>query len=439
MLTAIRWIFLAILFFLVLFVCASIGLFLFALEDEARVSKPAPADAITVTDAKAFVKRIKIQVESATEGGTVLEVTEQELDQLSQLGTHTFKWLNTDIDIDGTSLIAAMSAQLPENPFGRYLNLGAQIQQSADGIAIDRLTIGPLSVPAGWVLPLGAHLADVLFDEQQASLILEGVNGIDVVGDTVLLSVEPPPDMKAHLKQAVRTLQDLRLPAGEHERVVHYYNLLIDQGALHGDRTESLSVYLHPLIEEAAIRSARGSAVAENRAALWALMIYFSNGGFEMLVGKLVSSQRRLVYSPYDVTLAGRRDLMAHFLASAAITLASQQGISIAAGEFKELLDSGEGGSGFSFVDVAADRAGIQFATVATADEDSALWLQQQLAADNSEVSFFPDTSGLRENLSDGQFREQYGDVESQRYRQEIERIDQRIARLLVYGSPATP
>ena len=433
MLNTLRWIILVTIALLLFAVCTAGALFLYALEEEPLVVRSGPADYATVADGKAFVKRIKIQVEASGVEGTTLTVTEAELDQLSKIGSHTFKWLSTDFDIEGYGINSRMSVQLPQNPFGAYLNLGAQVRPSSDGIGIDRLSMGPLSIPGRWLLPLAAQLADAILRDRQASLLLAGVSGIQIAGDTVLLMVSPPPDAKAHLKQAVRTLQAYRLPAGEEERVTHYYDLLAVEGARARGRSQSLSEYLGPLMAAAKERSLRGSAVAENRAAIWALAIYFSNGGIEALVGKLVSSQRDLVRSPYNVTLAGRQDLMTHFVSSAAITLASQQGISIAAGEFKELLDSGDGGSGFSFVDLAADRAGNQFVALATANEADARMLQNQLLANASEVSFFPDTSGLAEGLSDGQFRQQYGEVDSERYLQQVELIDRRIARTLIY------
>ena len=42
--------------------------------------------------------------------------------------------------------------------------------------------------------------------------------------------------------------------------------------------------------------------------------------------------------------------------------MASSGGAAFSAGEYKELLDSNPYGSGFSFDDLAADRAGIRFA-----------------------------------------------------------------------------
>ncbi len=433
MLNVLRWMFLCLIAFLLLSGTALAGVFLYALEDEPLVPRSAPANHSTVADGKAFVKRIKLEVETAGEDGATLAVSEEELDRLAQIASHTFKWLDTDFDIDGSVVDARASVQVPANPVGGYLNLGARMRSSTDGVRIDRLFMGPLSCSGRWLLPLAAKLADLVMLEERASKILAGVNAVDIDGDSVFLTVSPPPDMKAQLKQAVRTLQAYRLPLGEARRVSHYYDLLVAVAARGNGRSQSLSEYLTPVIAAAATRSVRGSAVAENRAVIWALAIFFSNGGFEALVGQLVSSERSLVRSPYDVTLAARQDLMAHFLSSAAIALASQQGISIAAGEFKELLDSGSGGSGFSFADLAADRAGVQFVARATAGETEARQLQEQLLANAGEAGFFPDVSGLVEGLSDEQFRQRYGEVDSPRYLQQIELIDLRIGRAPIY------
>jgi hypothetical protein len=421
---------LSVLLLPVLVLCIALGLAFYLLEDEPLVQPTAPADFATVDAGKALVKRIKIQVESADERGTALVISRRELDHLAQLGAHTFKWIDMAFDFDSGVIHAIASARLPGNPFGNYLNLEAQIGESAEGVGIDRVSVGPLGFSARWLLPLAARLVDIALPNKQASTLLASVQEIQIVGDTARITVFPPPDVKAQLKQAVRTLQASRFPPGEEERVGHYYGLLVGMGGTPDGSPRSLSAYLIPLMAEASQRSVYTDAVSENRAAIWALVIYFSNGAFETLVGKLVSGQRPLVRSPYGIVLANRQDLMAHFLYSAGITLATQQGIGIAAGEFKELLDSGNGGSGFSFADLAADRAGIDFVNAATASDESARQLQRRIMASDGEADFFPDISGLTEGLSEEQFREQYGSVESERYRQQVERIDRRIAQL---------
>jgi hypothetical protein len=435
MIKALRWIVACAVLLPLIVIAAVVALAYVTLEDAPSVARGAPVDYATVLAGKALLKRIKLQVESAEVNGTTLAVTEEELAQIAQMGSHTFDALDADINFGDNSIDSRVSLQLPSNPFGKYLNLGARIEPSSAGIEFDRLSLGPLSFSGRWLLPLAARMADLLLPNKQASLMLASVRELRLEGSTVLLTVLPPPDVKAQLKQAVRTLQESRFPPGEEERVAHYYNILASLGAQGNRQQYSLDAYLSPLIAEAESRSGLSSAVAENRAAIWALVIYFSNGSFEVLIGKLVSNQRDLVRSPSNITLGGRQDLMAHFLYSAGITLATQQGIGIAAGEFKELLDSGNGGSGFSFADLAADRAGIEFVAAATASESGARQLQQQLMANKGEAAFFPDIAGLAEGLSDAQFREQYGSVESARYRKQVDLIDKRISGLPVYES----
>src|SRR3546814_7296444 len=62
---------------------------------------------------------------------------------------------------------------------------------------------------------------------------------------------------------------------------------------------------------------------------------------------------------PQVVRLHGREDLPKHWTISAALALFLDQKTARAAGWWKELDDSVEGGSGFSFVDLGADMAGI--------------------------------------------------------------------------------
>jgi len=434
MLQVLRWIIVSALLVPALLVTVALALAVYALEEKPLVERNVPVDYATVVAGKSLLKRIKIQVESADDKGTTLLITEDELRHIAQMASHTFARLNADLYFDRASVNSRVSVQMPANPFGAYLNLAVQIGQSSDGIGIDRLSIGSLHVSGRWLLPLTARLADVLLKDKQASALLASVRGFRIEGDTAMLVIVPPPDAKAQLKQAVRVLQASRFPPGEEQRVVHYYDSLVAIGEDQGDRQkQSLGAYMVAVMAEAAKRSAGSSAIVENRAAIWATVIYFSNGAFETLVGKLVSSQRPLVHAPAPVTLGGRGDLMLHFLYSAGITLATQQGIGIAAGEFKELLDSGNGGSGFSFADLAADRAGIRFVTVATASEAAARHLQEKLVASDDEAGFFPDTAGLAEGLSEEQFRQQFGSAESERFRKQLALIDQRIARLPVY------
>ncbi len=101
-------------------------------------------------------------------------------------------------------------------------------------------------------------------------------------------------------------------------------------------------------------------------------------------------------------------------------------------GEFKELLDSSRGGSGFSFVDLAADRAGLAFAERATRSTESAGEFQR-IMAQATEEDYFANFSDLEEGLDQQHFAEQYGDIDSEQYKSIVRLIAQRLSTLLLY------
>ena len=92
-----------------------------------------------------------------------------------------------------------------------------------------------------------------------------------------------------------------------------------------------------------------------------------------------------------------------------------------------------EGPSGFSFTDIAADRAGVRFAEVATASERSARKLQDTLAGSQAERDFFPKVGDLPEGLSEADFKSAYGDLDTETYNAMIRAIDNRIAKVALY------
>jgi hypothetical protein len=102
-------------------------------------------------------------------------------------------------------------------------------------------------------------------------------------------------------------------------------------------------------------------------------------------------------------------------------------------GEAKEVTDT-DGPSGFSFTDLAADRAGVRFAEVATASDASARALQSALAAGAKETDFFPRVGDLPEGLSEEDFKTRYGDVDSPAYEAVVKKIDARIANITLYN-----
>ena len=97
----------------------------------------------------------------------------------------------------------------------------------------------------------------------------------------------------------------------------------------------------------------------------------------------------------------------------------------------KELRDS-DGGSGFSFVDLMADMAGNQLASVAFS-EKYARSVQTKLKRLTSETEIMGDISGLQEGLSAHEFKMLYGNVSSEEYTRIIREIRRRLFACSVY------
>lgn len=124
-------------------------------------------------------------------------------------------------------------------------------------------------------------------------------------------------------------------------------------------------------------------------------------------------------------TLCGRHDLAQHFVVSAALAAIYGPRAARELGLIKEMSDA-QGGSGFSFADLAADLAGIAFADALRAEHLSLEDLSQFF----SMADFMPALDGLLEGLSWSNFVREYGSFSDPRFRAEESAIVEKIRAL---------
>ena len=132
-----------------------------------------------------------------------------------------------------------------------------------------------------------------------------------------------------------------------------------------------------------------------------------------------------VTHSRPHLVLRGRNDLVMHFIISAAITAAGGSGLADSIGVFKEVDDS-RGGSGFSFPDLLADRAGVSFAEAALGEKAEAL--QEYMSTRVSEEGYMPGFNHLPEGLMELEFKARYEDLDSATYALVDEEIERRIS-----------
>jgi hypothetical protein len=119
-------------------------------------------------------------------------------------------------------------------------------------------------------------------------------------------------------------------------------------------------------------------------------------------------------------------DFAQHFAISAALAAGAGGPFADAVGIFKEVEDSRRG-SGFSFADVAADRAGTRFGEAATGSAASAARLQALARTGLREADVMVAARDLPESMSETEFKRRFGGVDAPPYRRMIAEIDARV------------
>jgi hypothetical protein len=344
-------------------------------------------------------------------------------------------------------MFVGASVRLPANPLGRYLNIRGELLPDERGLNINLVKIGKLGFPPALSTALLKGLLNLGLGNREGSALMASVQSLDLTRDTVTVNLRSVPRLKGRLKRLQASLGRLRdLSQGgeapwDSSLVGDYYGRLLEAGpSFQSGPPPSLASYLGPLFRLARERSATGDPVKENSAALLALAIYLGDPRFDKLA-VLNLKPELLGRSAYrqGVHLGGRQDLRLHFVISAGLKLLTDQGISTAIGEFKELLDAGRGGSGFSFVDLAADRAGIRFAEAIADPNGGARRMQELLAGNPTEQLFFPPVGDLPENMPKIEFEQRYGGVNNIKYNEMVREIDKRIDSCPAYGRIRSP
>lgn len=219
------------------------------------------------------------------------------------------------------------------------------------------------------------------------------------------------------------TLSALRDGGIETPRVAAHYCRLVEAQRI--DPQRDFAVQVRRLFE-----GADGSA-ADNKAAFVALAILVAGTD----VGLLAEERKPLLERCGEIPersfeLLGRGDLVKHWAVSAALATAFGSQASISVGIWKEISDSGEGGSGFSLVDLAADRSGVFCAErggQAGQAESARAWLSKARQEDLLPVSAL----ALAEGMSEEEFRARYTSVDSEAFADTVKRIDSTLAVLI--------
>ncbi|MFP5403068.1 MAG: hypothetical protein ACLGG2_00070 [Gammaproteobacteria bacterium] len=323
------------------------------------------------------------------------------------------------ISAELTPGLATLTAtlQVPPNPYGEFLNVTAEVAEAPNGVRIVGLRLGSLPLP-GFLADWTARQAHrwLRRDETYATLA-DAFSQVSFEENHATLDYRWEPEL---LTQLERKSADLLIAPEDQARMLAYAERLDNllKPRPHGSRVPLADV-LPPLL---AAPPAADDVAAENRAALTALGAYLSGISLTKL---LEGDSRSIRRAPrIHLTLHGRRDFAEHFVISAALTVNGGSRLANAIGLIKEEEDARRG-SGFSFTDLAANRAGVRLGDAAV--DAAAPQLRQRLAAARNDADLMPDFRDLPEFMPQAEFDRRFGPVGGPRYQAVIDRIDARL------------
>ncbi|MEE8618143.1 MAG: hypothetical protein V3S86_02605, partial [Nitrosomonadaceae bacterium] len=310
-----------------------------------------------------------------------------------------------------------LSIPTPGNPLGGYLNLEATLIETA-GIPQPRsVHVGKLVLPDLLTDMFMPQLIRWLRQSPEYRLGLDALQKIRISRNELNVVYH----WKGGFSQDMRTSI---VSEQEREHLFLYHSLLTENSRRGVAATVSLAEVLPPLLRLATERSAKGNALAENRAAILVVTFYTLGRSLKSLIPEAATWP-----SPVwrTVTVSGRNDFAKHFMVSATIAAYADTALSDAVGLYKELEDS-RTGSGFSFNDIAADRAGTRFGEKAVASKDLAQQLQQRVASGLRDSDLMPPWSDLPEFMPEVEFKRRFGGIGTPAYQQMMQEIDQRVS-----------
>ncbi|WP_048690617.1 hypothetical protein [Catenovulum maritimum] len=405
-------------------------------SDVAVVAEVDKVDASRIEQAKVSLRDVAHQINNSV-GAVNFYFSQGDIDAISAVASYTVPLtkFRSNVTEHGFSLSATTEIKTPK--LTQYINLKCILLPKGEKLAIDYCSLGELVLP-NWLVEWGITQAithyfkgevanNILGLVQTAKVSSKGLNITLLLSDNLKSEVISAIQQNSPINALTGQVADLQISP---ELVATYMSELnqIEQLNLSSRDKKSLPFFIGKAFQLAKIRSQDNDPTLENQAALWALAISYGSRRFGHLIGVPRVELDKL--SNARLQIEGRGDLPLHFLFSAVLERLMRQEMGLKIGELKELLDTNKGGSGFSFPDLAADKAGLAFARYVLEQPRQA---QNRLANITDGIVFFPMIHDLPEGLPEATFKKVYGDTESSKYKLLERRIDMRIAELPLY------
>jgi hypothetical protein len=349
-----------------------------------------------------------------------ISITEEDLDLAALYLVNRYLHGSSRISLHAGTADVALTLELPLRATTRYVNVDAVLVPTSHLPEFGHLQIGRLPIPL-WLANPALHFAiDQLRQREDLRLVMDSVLQVSLSQERVRVTYLWDPGILDRLRRTAVPVEDQERLRAYQQRLAEITSHGIGNGRV------SLASLMQPLLQLATLRTKDRNAIAENRALILVLTVYVNGRRLDEIVPQAKSWPRP---APYTVTLSGRDDTAKHFIVSAALSAYAGEPLADVIGVYKEVDDS-RGGSGFSFDDIAPDRAGSRFGELAAASVASAKRLQAKLSGTLRESDIVPVIDDLPGSMSEAEFKRRFGGVDGAGYKQMMNEIERRVAAL---------
>lgn len=312
------------------------------------------------------------------------------------------------------------SARLPGTPLGRFLNVSAQVGSSGDQLELEQVHIGQVPIPSPvFKLALRQYIKHTeLADELR--LLKQTISQIIIAPDSVRFTYVWQPEI-------LDSARALAISPDQRERLTAAHRQLVAQmDSVVQARTVPLARVLGPLLADAGDKASAAERANAYRDALLVTAFHLSGRSLALLIPE---ARQWPQPRPLTLTLRGRTDLAQHFSVSAALAAWASEPLANAIGLEKE-VDDAKKGSGFSFVDLTADRAGTRLGELAAQNPER---LAAALAVGLTDAAMLPSIHGLPEFMMAHEFQRRFGGVGAPAYKRMAAEIEGRVSALALF------
>lgn len=398
---------------------------------------PTPQD---VADARQLLQDARAA--AGSEGGTVentaLHATVAQLNSAIRLGSRFIPGFRGRVTTNAEEVLGEISLPVSWWSGQKWLNISGRVPEFDRQLSLSRLTVGTTDVPGALAISLARIGANLGLGNRFGDKVLSAVTGMNIAENGLNFRIALDDVGKnGVMRSAFGSLRGAQMPLPEE---IETYHLLIraamEEGRL--SQTGSFLPYLRFTLAAALERSTPETLANAYTAAIFGLAKACGARDFAMIVGRLAfdgeTALQDWTTSCSEVTFNDRIDSRRHFVTAAALQAASNTGVAVSIGEFKELYDSISGAGGFDFTDMAANLSGIRLSDVfMTTPGDAWPGILERLHSENDVIVPF---DGIPSIMTEEVFKARFSDVESPEYKAMLALIETKIDALSLYQDP---